>query len=139
MELTEAKERIEELTLDFEILKAEFDKIGLPSGDSDETNAANSYQMKQLEQQNLRLRDTLVRYGIGVEYVNNVRLVGDDVISCGVLECVISPLMRNTKRKNYKKTWRKREMITTNCVRLAKSIKPELPNWRTLSLSYTNR
>ncbi len=61
MELSEAKEKIEELTLDFEILKAEFDKIGTSSGENEETNVASIYQMKQLEQQNLRLRDTLVR------------------------------------------------------------------------------
>ena len=65
LELGEAKERIEELTLDFEILKAEFDKIGASTGDSDEIGAAaSSYQMKQLEQQNLRLRDTLVRFAV---------------------------------------------------------------------------
>ncbi|XP_065221310.1 dynactin subunit 1-like isoform X2 [Planococcus citri] len=62
LELAEAKEKIEELTLDFEILKAEFDKIGTSSGESDENGTGtSSYQMKQLEQQNLRLRDTLVR------------------------------------------------------------------------------
>lgn len=65
LELAEAKDKIEELTLDFEILKAEFDKVGSSSGESEENNVVSSYQMKQLEEQNLRLRDTLVRF---VEY-----------------------------------------------------------------------
>lgn len=62
LELAEAREKVEELSVDLEILKAEFEKIGTCSGDSDESIIASSYQMKQLEQQNLRLRDTLVRY-----------------------------------------------------------------------------
>lgn len=62
LELTEAREKVEELSVDLEILKAEFEKMGTSSGDSDESIIASSYQMKQLEQQNLRLRDTLVRY-----------------------------------------------------------------------------
>lgn len=61
IELTEAKEKIEEVTLDFELLKAEFDKIGESSGEKEETDVASSYQLKQLEQQNIRLRETLVK------------------------------------------------------------------------------
>lgn len=61
IELAEAKDKIEELTVDTEILKAEFEKLGTSSSESDEMTNASSYQMKQLEQQNLRLRDTLVR------------------------------------------------------------------------------
>lgn len=58
LELEQAKERIEELTVDLELLKAEFEK----GGGSEESDGANSFKVKQLEQQNLRLRDTLVKY-----------------------------------------------------------------------------
>lgn len=61
IELTEAKERIEELTLDFELLKAEFDKMGESSGEKEDGAVTSSYQLKQLEQQNVRLRETLVK------------------------------------------------------------------------------
>ncbi|XP_025206308.1 dynactin subunit 1 isoform X2 [Melanaphis sacchari] len=58
LELDQAKERIEELTVDLELLKAELEKghEGEDGGDG-----ANSFKVKQLEQQNLRLRDTLVK------------------------------------------------------------------------------
>ncbi|KAL4149675.1 hypothetical protein QTP88_003563 [Uroleucon formosanum] len=58
LELDQAKERIEELTVDLELLKAEFEK-GNESGEGGD--GANSFKVKQLEQQNLRLRDTLVK------------------------------------------------------------------------------
>lgn len=58
LELDQAKERIEELTVDLELLKAELEK-GASSEDGDNTS---SFKVKQLEQQNLRLRDTLVKY-----------------------------------------------------------------------------
>ncbi|VVC37313.1 Hypothetical protein CINCED_3A019391 [Cinara cedri] len=57
LELEQAKERIEELTVDLELLKAELEK----GGGSEESDGANSFKVKQLEQQNLRLRDTLVK------------------------------------------------------------------------------
>ncbi|XP_008183208.1 dynactin subunit 1 isoform X5 [Acyrthosiphon pisum] len=58
LELDQAKERIEELTVDLELLKAEFEK----GNESEEGgDGANSFKVKQLEQQNLRLRDTLVK------------------------------------------------------------------------------
>lgn len=66
LELEASKERIEELTLDLELIKAEMqNKIG-SDGDAGATDAVrttgvSSYQYKQLEQQNTRLRDTLVR------------------------------------------------------------------------------
>lgn len=60
LELDQAKERIEELTVDLELLKAELEK---GSGNED-GDGANSFKVKQLEQQNLRLRDTLVKYCI---------------------------------------------------------------------------
>ncbi|XP_055637858.1 dynactin subunit 1 isoform X2 [Toxorhynchites rutilus septentrionalis] len=63
MELETSKERIEELTLDLEILKTEMqDKLGSggPIGDGS-VGGVSTYEFKQLEQQNARLRETLVR------------------------------------------------------------------------------
>jgi dynactin 1 len=58
LELEAAREKIEELTLDLEIIKAEMsERAGGGSGES----SVSTYEMKQLEQQNIRLRDTLVR------------------------------------------------------------------------------
>ncbi|XP_025835854.1 dynactin subunit 1-like [Agrilus planipennis] len=57
LELEVTKERLEEVTLDLELLKAEMQ--GKP-GDQQEGNVS-SYELKQLEQQNARLRETLVR------------------------------------------------------------------------------
>ncbi|CAH0395302.1 unnamed protein product [Bemisia tabaci] len=64
LELEQANERIEELTLDLEIMKAELEKI--TSGHNAEINnedgaPVTNYQLKQLEQQNIRLHETLVR------------------------------------------------------------------------------
>lgn len=65
-ELEGAKERIEELTLDLQIIKAEMEnKIGGVEGaiDSVQLTASSekSFEIKQLTQQNERLRETLVR------------------------------------------------------------------------------
>lgn len=68
-ELEGAKERIEELSLDLQIIKAEMEnKIGGVGGvdgaiDSVQLSSSSekSYEIKQLSQQNERLRDTLVR------------------------------------------------------------------------------
>lgn len=58
MELDQAKEKLEELQLDYQLLKEEMsDK----RGDTDQ-NVPTAYEMRQLEQQNARLRDTLVRF-----------------------------------------------------------------------------
>lgn len=58
LELEAAQEKIEELTLDLEIIKAEMsERAGGGTGES----IMSTYEMKQLEQQNVRLRDTLVR------------------------------------------------------------------------------
>ena len=48
------KEKIEELTLDLEILRNEISESGVEG-------AVSNFQMKQLEQQNQRLREALVR------------------------------------------------------------------------------
>uniref|UniRef100_A0A0P4WBW4 Dynactin subunit 1 n=1 Tax=Scylla olivacea TaxID=85551 RepID=A0A0P4WBW4_SCYOL len=56
LELDQAKERIEELTLDLEILKTEMSGAVTPTD-----GVANSLQVRQLEQQNSRLRETLVK------------------------------------------------------------------------------
>ncbi|XP_059611897.1 dynactin subunit 1 isoform X3 [Phlebotomus argentipes] len=57
MELDQAKERIEELTLDLEIIKTEMQN----KGGEGQADAATLYECKQLEQQNARLKETLVR------------------------------------------------------------------------------
>lgn len=59
MELDAVKEKIEEMTLDLEILKAEMQDRsgGIGDGGSD----VSAYEMKQLQQHNARLRETLVR------------------------------------------------------------------------------
>uniref|UniRef100_A0A182JQ22 Dynactin subunit 1 n=1 Tax=Anopheles christyi TaxID=43041 RepID=A0A182JQ22_9DIPT len=66
LELETAKERIEELTLDLEILKTEMQEKVVSSGAGtgiagDGSAVASTYEFKQLEQQNARLRETLVR------------------------------------------------------------------------------
>ncbi|CAI6366603.1 unnamed protein product [Macrosiphum euphorbiae] len=58
LELDQAKECIEKLTVDLELLKAVFEKGNVCEEGGD---GANSFKVKQLEQQNLRLRDTLFR------------------------------------------------------------------------------
>jgi len=54
IELEQAKQKIEELSLDLELLKAEMSERGVEG-------AGSSVEMKQLEQQNARLKDTLVK------------------------------------------------------------------------------
>lgn len=63
LELETAKERIEELTLDLEILKTEMQEKSAirVEGAGPETVGASAYELKQLDQQNARLRETLVR------------------------------------------------------------------------------
>ncbi|XP_055549928.1 dynactin subunit 1 isoform X2 [Wyeomyia smithii] len=64
LELETAKERIEELTLDLEILKTEMqEKLGSGGGTIGDGvgTGASTYEFKQLEQHNARLRETLVR------------------------------------------------------------------------------
>lgn len=65
LELEAAREKIEELTLDLEIIKAEMSERAL--GGTGESGVS-TYEMKQLEQQNNRLRDTLVR--LEMKYFN---------------------------------------------------------------------
>uniref|UniRef100_A0A6Q2X3I2 Dynactin subunit 1 n=1 Tax=Esox lucius TaxID=8010 RepID=A0A6Q2X3I2_ESOLU len=54
VEVDSLKEKVEELTMDLEIIKHEIEEKG-----SD--GAASSYQVKQLEEQNCRLKEALVR------------------------------------------------------------------------------
>lgn len=70
LELEAAKERVEELSLDLELLKAEMqNRFSDGHGNQDlggkdvstPTAGVTSYEFKQLEQQNARLRETLVR------------------------------------------------------------------------------
>uniref|UniRef100_UPI00358F45E5 dynactin subunit 1 isoform X2 n=1 Tax=Myxine glutinosa TaxID=7769 RepID=UPI00358F45E5 len=53
-EVDSLKEKVEELTMDLEIIKHEIEEKG-------SEGAASSYQMKQLEEQNSRLKEALVR------------------------------------------------------------------------------
>lgn len=61
LELETAKERIEELTLDLEILKTEMQEKSAIRVEGEPGTGVSTYELKQLEQQNTRLRDTLVR------------------------------------------------------------------------------
>jgi dynactin 1 len=54
LELDQTKEKLEEVTLDLEILKNEIEQKGTDG-------AVSSYQLKQLEQQNERLKDALLK------------------------------------------------------------------------------
>lgn len=58
LELDACKEKLEEVTLDLEILKNELLAQGGGGGGG---SSATAYELKQLEQQNARLRETLVR------------------------------------------------------------------------------
>ncbi|CAK9807538.1 Dynactin subunit 1 [Anthophora quadrimaculata] len=58
IELEQLKEKVEEQTLDLEILRTEVSERAAGGGS---TGGASSYEIKQLEQQNNRLRETLVR------------------------------------------------------------------------------
>lgn len=57
MELDQVKEQLEELQLDYQLLKEEMSE---KRGDNNQ-NAPTTYEIKQLEQQNNRLRETLVK------------------------------------------------------------------------------
>ncbi|KAL9911330.1 dynactin subunit 1 isoform 1-T2 [Glossina fuscipes fuscipes] len=62
LELDAARERIDELQVDFEILRSEMQNKAENSLSSISTEGGISpYEFKQLEQQNLRLKETLVR------------------------------------------------------------------------------
>lgn len=78
LEVDSLKERVDELTMDLEILKHEIEEkgrtlfghfLGIPLslsgslwGSSGSDGAASSYQVKQLEEQNARLKEALVRW-----------------------------------------------------------------------------
>jgi dynactin 1 len=62
LELEGMKEKIEELQLDLEILKTEMqEKTVIKTDGTTESTGVTTYEFKQLEQQNQRLRETLVR------------------------------------------------------------------------------
>ena len=54
MEVEQLKEKLEEVTLDLQIMKEEVAQVGTEGG-------ATSYQVKQFEQQNERLKEALVK------------------------------------------------------------------------------
>ena len=59
------KEKIDELTLDLEIIKQEISETGV------EGAAANA-QYKQLEQQNNRLKEALVRWALALSHTHSL-------------------------------------------------------------------
>ncbi|XP_037933138.1 dynactin subunit 1 [Teleopsis dalmanni] len=63
LELESAKERVEELQVDLELLRSEMqNKAETSIGNiSNESSGMSTYEFKQLEQQNSRLKETLVR------------------------------------------------------------------------------
>ncbi|XP_060809126.1 dynactin subunit 1 isoform X2 [Amyelois transitella] len=56
LELEQCREKLEEATLDLQLMRAEME-----AGGNIQDGAATGYEMRQLQQQNVRLRDTLVR------------------------------------------------------------------------------
>ncbi|XP_075989035.1 dynactin subunit 1 [Anticarsia gemmatalis] len=60
MELEQCREKLEEATLDLQLMKAEMEAGGNIQHPYAEAGATG-YEMRQLQQQNVRLRDTLVR------------------------------------------------------------------------------
>ncbi|XP_063631995.1 dynactin subunit 1 [Cydia splendana] len=63
LELESCREKLEEATLDLQLMRAEMEASGNtqhPYAAADD-RAATGYEMRQLQQQNARLRDTLVR------------------------------------------------------------------------------
>ncbi|XP_052755395.1 dynactin subunit 1 isoform X4 [Galleria mellonella] len=62
LELEQCREKLEEATLDLQLMKAEMEAGGnIQHPYAAEGGAATGYEMRQLQQQNSRLRDTLVR------------------------------------------------------------------------------
>ncbi|XP_018575471.1 dynactin subunit 1 isoform X5 [Anoplophora glabripennis] len=61
LELEVCRERLEEVTLDLEILKAEMQEKAGGAVLSNDEGQFSAYEIKQLQQQNARLRETLVR------------------------------------------------------------------------------
>ncbi|XP_052745853.1 dynactin subunit 1 isoform X3 [Bicyclus anynana] len=57
LELEQCREKLEEATLDLQLMRAEMEAGGNIPGDG----GATGYEVRQLQQQNVRLRDTLVR------------------------------------------------------------------------------
>lgn len=76
LEVDSLKERVDELTMDLEILKHEIEEKGRPETEhaagrtfldvsgflAGSDGAASSYHVKQLEEQNARLKEALVRW-----------------------------------------------------------------------------
>ncbi|CAG9772136.1 unnamed protein product [Ceutorhynchus assimilis] len=62
-ELEACKEKLEEVTLDLQILKTEMEEksLGTTTATTNEDQGISAYEIKQLQQQNARLRETLVR------------------------------------------------------------------------------
>lgn len=71
VELDQAKEKVEELTVDLELLKAQMSETDGSSGSND-LSSATVFKVKQLEQQNARLHETIVRYNLTNDFSKTV-------------------------------------------------------------------
>lgn len=60
MELDQAREKVEELTVDLELLKAQMSETDGGTG-STGLSSDTVFKVKQLEQQNARLHETIVK------------------------------------------------------------------------------
>ncbi|XP_030761561.1 dynactin subunit 1 isoform X2 [Sitophilus oryzae] len=60
-ELEACKEKLDEVTLDLQILKTEMEEKTSSSSAATDSQGISTYELKQLQQQNARLRETLVR------------------------------------------------------------------------------
>ncbi|KAE8745790.1 hypothetical protein FOCC_FOCC007506 [Frankliniella occidentalis] len=62
VELDQAKEKIEELTVDLELLKAQMSETESGGSGTGDLSSSTVFKVKQLEQQNARLHETIVRF-----------------------------------------------------------------------------
>lgn len=60
-ELEACKEKLDEVTLDLQILKTEMEEKVGAAGSGSDGQGISTYEIKQLQQQNARLRETLIR------------------------------------------------------------------------------
>jgi len=60
VELEQARDKIEELTVDLELLKAQMSEDVTTESEA-QNSSQTSFRLKQLEQQNARLHETILR------------------------------------------------------------------------------
>ncbi|XP_050676576.1 dynactin subunit 1 isoform X2 [Leptidea sinapis] len=61
MELEQCREKLEEATLDLQLMRAEMEASGNTQHPNAVSGGATGYEVRQLQQQNVRLKETLVR------------------------------------------------------------------------------